>query len=96
MIIFRNIEYNKLIVFVLIIIISVTPLLYFPYINKADLYPTGNNKYQIIGYDNIYKPKIYTIYYLILLLSIVIILKQIFKKKDLNTDINNISIFMFY
>ena len=91
----KNTNYKKIITYLLITIIALTPILYFPYINKADLYPLGNNKYQIIGYDNIYKPKIYTIYYLILLLSIVILLKQIFRKRDLSTDINNISIFMF-
>src|SRR6056297_3478436 len=92
---FKNTNYKKIITYLLITIIALTPILYFPYINKADLYPLRNNKYQIIGYDNIYKPKIYTIYYLILLLSIVILLKQIFRKWDLITVINNNSIFMF-
>ena len=91
----KNTNYEKIITYILIIIIGVTPLLYFPYVDKADLYPTGENQYELIGYDNIYKPKINAVYYLVLLLSIIILIKQIKNKRELKTDINNLSIFMF-
>ena len=91
----KDTNYDNIITYILIIIIAVTPLLYFPYVEKGDLYPTGSNSFQLIRYDNIYKPKIYTVYYLALLLAIIILLKQYFDKKELKTDLSNISISMF-
>jgi putative inorganic carbon (HCO3(-)) transporter len=91
----KGANYDKIIIYILITIIAVTPLIYFPYVEKGDLYPTGDNSFQLIRYDNIYKPKIYTIYYLSLLLAVIILLKQYFDKKELKTDLTNISIFMF-
>jgi len=88
-------NYDKLITYILIAIIAITPLLYFPYVEKGDLYPTGINQYQLIRYDNIYKPKITAVYYLVLLLAVIILLKQYYDKNKINTDLSNISIFLF-
>ncbi|MCF8002494.1 MAG: O-antigen ligase family protein [Halanaerobiales bacterium] len=88
-------NYDKLITYILIAIIAITPLLYFPYVEKGDLYPTGSNQYQLIRYDNIYKPKITAVYYLVLLLAVIILLKQYYDKNKIKTDLNNISIFLF-
>jgi putative inorganic carbon (HCO3(-)) transporter len=88
-------NYDKIITYILIAIIAITPLLYFPYVEKGDLYPTGINQYQLIRYDNIYKPKITAVYYLVLLLAIIILLKQYYNKNKINTELSNISIFLF-
>lgn len=88
-------NYDKVITYILIAIIAITPLLYFPYVEKGDLYPTGFNEYQLIRYDNIYKPKITAVYYLVLLLALIILLKQYYNKNKITTDLSNISIFLF-
>ncbi|MFO7814364.1 MAG: O-antigen ligase family protein [Halanaerobiales bacterium] len=88
-------NYDKIITYILIAMIAITPLLYFPYLEKGDLYRTGFNQYQLIRYDNIYKPKITAVYYLVLLLAIIILLKQFYDQNKINTDLSNISIFLF-
>jgi len=88
-------NYEKSITLILIVIIAITPLLYFPYFEKGEPYRIDFDKTVLIRYDNIYKPKIYTIYYLIALLLIILGLKVRYKKKRIWPDINNISVTLF-
>src|SRR6056297_4237615 len=89
-------NYEKLISLILIVIVTVTPLLYFPYFEKGEPYRIDFDKTVLLRYDNIYKPKIYTTYYLVVLLVIILGLKIRYKKKSIKPDINNISVTLFF
>jgi len=76
-----EVNYEKVIAFILITVIAVVPLLYFPYSGEAGLYPTGFKTRLLIRDDNIYKPKIYAVFYLVLIMAIIMALKSRYKKK---------------
>src|SRR6056297_4211667 len=90
-----EVNYEKIIIFFLITVIAVVPLLYFPYSGEADLYPTGFKTRLLIRDDNIYKPKIYAVFYLVLIMAVIMALKSRYKKKNFSADINNISVTLF-
>jgi len=90
-----EVNYEKIITFFLITVIAVVPLLYFPYSGEADLYPTGFKTRLLIRDDNIYKPKIYAVFYLVLIMAVIMALKSRYKKKNFSADINNISVTLF-
>src|SRR6056297_3467961 len=90
-----EVNYEKIITFFLITVIAVVPLLYFPYSGEADLYPAGFKTRLLIRDDNIYKPKIYAVFYLVLIMAVIMALKSRYKKKNFSADINNISVTLF-
>lgn len=92
----KEVNYERIITYLLIIVVAVVPLLYFPYLNKAELYKTGEKSFTLIEYDNIYKPKITAVYYLVLILSLIILLKQFYNNDKIKTDITNLSISLFF